>query len=259
MGYTDDKGDGKVIMLPGVRRSTDLDPTIQGGEADTIKPTRLTANELQRAYDHFNTALFGGELPDCVITLQRNRGAYGYFSPSRFDDREGNEADEIALNPTYVRTRPIEEVLSTLVHEEVHLWQHHYGKPGRGPYHNKEWAMKMIEIGLRPMAFDGGMTGDRVSHSIIAGGRFDIACRLLLGQGFQITWQDVEFRGGESGNSDVGNGGDGENAASKQLLRRGRSKRSKTRFVCKSCQFKAWAKETGKLICGYCEVPMFPG
>jgi hypothetical protein len=43
-------------------------------------------------------------------------------------------------------------VLSTLVHEQAHLWQHHFGKPGRGRYHNREWAAKMVEIGLIPSA-----------------------------------------------------------------------------------------------------------
>src|SRR5262245_14971271 len=32
------------------------------------------------------------------------------------------------------------QILSTLVHEMVHGEQHHYGKPSRGGYHNKQWA-----------------------------------------------------------------------------------------------------------------------
>jgi len=29
----------------------------------------------------------------------------------------------------------------------VHDWQKEFGKPGRGRYHNREWAEKMKEIG----------------------------------------------------------------------------------------------------------------
>ena len=48
--------------------------------------------------------------------------------------------DEIALNPRYFQCARSTEVLATLAHEMAHLWQHHHGKPGRGRYHNQEWA-----------------------------------------------------------------------------------------------------------------------
>lgn len=38
-------------------------------------------------------------------------------------------------------------MLSTLVQEMVHLWQHHFGKPGRRRYLNKQWADKMDSLG----------------------------------------------------------------------------------------------------------------
>ncbi len=58
-------------------------------------------------------------------------------------------------------------MLATLAHEMVHLWQHHFGKPGRGRYHNKEWAEKMKSIGLQPTTTgkdDGAETGDVMGH-----------------------------------------------------------------------------------------------
>lgn len=47
-------------------------------------PTLQTAQELQAAFDHFNRLLFEGELPPCLITLQRKANCYGYFSHKRF-------------------------------------------------------------------------------------------------------------------------------------------------------------------------------
>ena len=64
--------------------------------------------------------------------------------------------DEIALNPATFHDRTAEEILSTLVHEMVHLWQHHFGTPSRASYHNREWAAKMKERSRRDRKSIGG-------------------------------------------------------------------------------------------------------
>jgi hypothetical protein len=79
----------------------------------------------------------------------------------------------------YFRERSNEQSLSTLVHEMTHLDQRHFGKPSRAGYHNKEWAKLMRDVGLIPS--DTGAPGDkevgqRVSHYIEAGGRFERTC-----------------------------------------------------------------------------------
>src|ERR1700759_317531 len=106
--------------------------TIQlGDNRNMIDPTRITYTGLTEAYDLFNERLFVGKLPRCLITMQRKRGAYGYFSSKRFGTRDGSEiTDEIALNPKHFRKRTDQETLSTLVHEMCHLQQAHFGKPG---------------------------------------------------------------------------------------------------------------------------------
>lgn len=156
-------------------------------------PTPTTYSELQQAYDFLNTKLFDDELPPCLITLQRERNTCGYFSGRRFINRSGERTDEIALNPTYFAVQPIKEVLSTLGHEMVHLWQAHNGKSGRGRYHNKEWAAKMNEIELIPSDTGqpgGKQTGDKMSDYIESGGLFDRVCDELLTTEFQISWFD---------------------------------------------------------------------
>lgn len=73
------------------------------------------------------------------MTLQRKNKAYGYFAGGRFGSKDGTEiTDEIALNPSHFKSRTDEQSLSTLAHEMAHLWQHHFGKPSRAGYHNKE-------------------------------------------------------------------------------------------------------------------------
>src|SRR5271166_4513010 len=70
------------------------------------KTTAVTYNGLNEAYAFFNACLFKGDLPNCLITLQRKSKAYGYFAGDRFGSRDGDVVtDEIALNPSHFRVR----------------------------------------------------------------------------------------------------------------------------------------------------------
>lgn len=157
------------------------------------KPTEQAYAELQVAYDFYNNALFGGSLPSCLITFQRQKNTFGYYSKKRFGTRDGRTTDEIAINPEYFAVVPLIEVLQTLVHEMTHLWQDNFGKPSRACYHNAQWADKMEEIGLMP-SHNGQPGGKRVGQSMadymIAEGPFAQATRRLLTDGFAISWID---------------------------------------------------------------------
>src|SRR2546428_1613053 len=158
-------------------------------------PTTQTYATLTTAYDFFNRELFSGSLPPCLITMQRHKGAYGYFSGERFaslaDPKE--ITDEIALNPSHFASQKPMKVLSTLVHEMAHLWQHHYGKPPRKGYHDRQWAAKMHEIGLIPTATDkegGKETGQKMSHLIDENGRFARSVQTFLAEHPTMLYYD---------------------------------------------------------------------
>lgn len=207
----------------------------------TLKPTRETYDPLQQAYEILNRALFDGALPNCLITLQRHKHSYGYFCGDRFGRADGTFTDEIALNPSHFRDRSQEEILSTLAHEMVHLWQHHFGKPGRGRYHNKDWAEKMRSIGLQPTSTgkDGGdETGDVMDHIIVADGPFDRTVRKLLARGLVISWTEQPEKQVAPGDD----AGEDEESKSKSGKR--------VRYVCPHGDTKAWAKHGAKLVCG---------
>ena len=158
-------------------------------------PTQHTYDGFIQAYSHFNKNLFNGVLPYCMITMQRKNGAYGYFAGDRFGTRDGEQkTDEIALNPTHFKAQTTEEILSTLVHEMVHLWQHHFGKPARTSYHNREWAVYMRGIGLIPSDTGqpgGKETGQRVSHYIATGGKFAKVCAELISSGYVLSYIEL--------------------------------------------------------------------
>jgi Uncharacterized protein conserved in bacteria len=200
----------------------------------------LTTQEykkLDAAFEFFNMRLFDRELPPCLITLNRKRNAKGYFSGGMFVSRLASEkVDEIALNPETFDGRTDKDILSTLVHEMVHLRQHHFGSPSRANYHNREWAHWMEEVGLMPSHTgkpDGKKTGQSMTHYIIEGGLFDQACDIWLkGEEVQIGFNSLRA-GSVKNNSN-----------------------SKTKFICPECGQNAWAKPNAVLKCGICDQDM---
>ncbi|TXN25559.1 SprT-like domain-containing protein [Methylobacterium sp. WL19] len=204
-------------------------------------PTTRTYSGLTEAYDFFNERLFSAKLPPCLITMQRKSKAYGYFAGRRFSTRSGEEVtDEIALNPSHFAGRTTEETLSTLVHEMVHLEQHHFGTPSRPGYHNSQWACLMKEVGLIPSVSEkpgGKETGQQVSHYIEPGGYFSVACSELINErGFVLPyveiWEETERE------------------------TRARKASSKTKYTCPECGVNAWAKPRTELDCGSCHLSM---
>lgn len=159
-----------------------------------IDATREAYAELQLAYDCFNAELFDGELPGAMITLQRHGRSMGYYSSDRFVNRDRKIGDEIAMNPVYFATRPIEDTLSTLAHEMCHQWRERTGpEPSRRCYHDKQWAEKMKQIGLYPSSTGrpgGKEVGEKVSHYIVTDGAFIHVCKAFLSKHQGIVWYD---------------------------------------------------------------------
>jgi hypothetical protein len=201
-------------------------------------PTGEAYGPFQHAYDHYNRQLFEGTLPRCVVTLKKSRAALGHFARREFmrlDDPD-TRTDEINLNPNAFKVRSIADVLSTLVHEMAHLWQHHFGKESRSGYHNKQWADHMEALGLMPSSggLPGGKrTGGRVSHYIIEGGKFATTTQALLASGFALNWcaEAQPPRGGLSGR--------------------------RVKYHCERCGLNLWAKTHPLLFitCPVCHAP----
>jgi hypothetical protein len=232
-----------------------------------LNPTTATYDSLLLAYRFMNERLFKGTLPICLITLQREKKTYGYFSGNRFSNDKDRQqtTDEIALNPQHFRSngRDDMQVVSTLVHEMAHLWQHHYGKPGRGRYHNGEWASKMQSLGLPASSTGepgGKSTGDKMSHYIDPLGPFAKSFEKLRSEHeFSLQWIDfsseepLKISPLDPGTADPAAGGD-PGATSKRTPPPDKSNRAK--YSCPDCGLNAWAKPGANLICGDCEKEM---
>ena len=255
-----------------------------------LNPTSDTYDNLLHAYKFMNEHLFNGVLPICLITLQREKNSYGYFCGNKFHNNDtSKKTDEIALNPQYFRSpgRDDMHVISTLVHEMAHLWQHHYGKPGRSRYHNKEWADKMASIGLIPSSTGeagGKTTGDHMSHTIDHNGPFVAAFKDLQIQGFCLQWieapeielntivttsfpktssspslqHDDDENNSESNDTDYISKDNDDFESNTQeyppeISTPRKVDKSKMKYSCPKCGINAWAKSGINLMCGDCE------
>ena len=220
------------------------------------KPTEQAYEELQLAYDWFNQRLFDGVLPPCLITFQRNKRTMGYFSKERFVDQSGKKTDEIALNPEYFAVIPLDELLSTLVHE---------------------WADKMMAVGLCPSDTGqpgGKQTGDQMMDYILENGRFRHECDALIETKFKISWYDrfpapmpslklngemkIHFVSGDQTMSDTGYKEPIPALSNPhlELIAKQENASNRNKFKCNKCDAQAWGKPSLNLVCGDCCVPM---
>lgn len=226
-----------------------------------MTPTEEAYSELQQAYDHFNAELFGGQLPPCLLTFQRKANSCGYFSAARFVRRhDGEITAEIAVNPEYFALVPMIDILQTVAHESVHLWQHYFGSPGRARYHNSEWADKMEAIGLMPSDTGkpgGRRTGQNMSDYPIPGGPFMVAVEKLLTAKFQISWLDryppPNVVTGALGGTSALAADAGVSLGVKLTLPEPKPQ-TRAKFVCPKCKAAAWGKPGLRIICEPCEV-----
>lgn len=100
------------------------------------------AGYLNKIFDLLNAEYFNNELVRPVITIQSTPRAYGHFTTSEHTWQRviGSDAHEINIGAGTL-ARPIEEVVTTLLHEAVHYYNWSIVKKNDtsrgGTYHNK--------------------------------------------------------------------------------------------------------------------------
>ncbi len=200
--------------------------------------TKKQYTDLDSAFDYLNKHLFSNKLPDCLITLHRKNGAGGYHWYNKFVNRKTKDnVSEIALNPDEFESQTDIEILSILAHEMIHAQQYIIGDPPRKGYHDRGFAALMLEIGLQASntGLPGGKTtGQRMSHYIIDGGKFESVANAFLLSGDKFQWNSVKL-----------------DKISKER------KKTREKWSCPKCLSEhCWAKKTAKIACGKCLVPM---
>ena len=84
---------------------------------------RRVVQRLHNIFNLINADYFNNELPsDTTITVQESLRAYGHCSISKvWKTADGAESHEINISALYL-DRPIEDVVTTLLHEVAHLY-----------------------------------------------------------------------------------------------------------------------------------------
>jgi hypothetical protein len=215
---------------------------------------------LSDCYDHFNEHLFGNELRGCVLTFEDRGQSFGYYRSDGFIAQDGKERrDEICLNPRHFLTNTGDlELLQTLVHEQVHQWQEQFGKPSLRTYHNREFAEKMLSVGLTPSSTGkpgGKMTGQKMADYPTPGGIFESIATELLEKKSLIRWYKAgvaikhaqEYALNPEGKPQPVTGGLDE-----EEVKPPAKPPSKIGYQCPECEAKAWGKPGLSILCGVC-------
>jgi predicted SprT family Zn-dependent metalloprotease len=233
-------------------------------------PSRDLYDAIEKMFNHFNSSLFDNSLPSVVITMQKQKNVMGYFSPfSWVSSQDQKKYHEIAINPEYIATFPLVEVLQTLTHELCHAYQTCFGKPSRTGYHNKEWSEKMLSIGLIPSTTGkpgGKKVGQKMSDYPEPNGRFIKACEELVLQNnakFPIVAISGVVNSGDSESLDMSN----EVVQSilempvcealgiEITITEKKKVKQKTKYSCGKCKVNVWGKNNLNIICADCKTP----
>lgn len=108
---------------------------------------------LQAAFNAINRDFYNSELEKVIITCKESRkpGAVGTFCCGKEWIQNGKERHELNISADYIGTRSVEETITTLMHEMVHLYccQNDIQDTSRsGTYHNKRFKQVANNHGL---------------------------------------------------------------------------------------------------------------
>lgn len=106
----------------------------------TIKTSR-SAGYLEKIFRAINADSFGGVIEEPIITIQTTPGAYGHVTVGKTWKRGEDLRHELNIAADWL-DRPIEDVVATMIHEMVHLYNIQMGIQDcsrGGSYHNKKF------------------------------------------------------------------------------------------------------------------------
>lgn len=207
---------------------------------ETVKTSR-TAGYLEKMFRALNERYFDGELQEPVITLTDTPRAYGHVTVSKtWLLANGERRHELNIGAGTL-DRDITEVVSTLLHEAVHLYHLQEGVQDTsrgGRYHNKKFReaaeMRDLKISYDPKI---GWSITEPTEALID---------FIISQG----WGDIKMNR-EGGYMAAGGPGTCTGTAG------GLKRPSSTRKVwCPCCKQSVRATRHVSIICGICHIPM---
>ncbi|MCM1296042.1 MAG: SprT-like domain-containing protein [Muribaculaceae bacterium] len=107
---------------------------------ETVKTSRA-AGYLEKIFRALNDRYFEGKLEEPIVTIQSTPRAYGHVTVAKSWRRGEENRHELNIGAGTL-DRPIENIVATMLHECVHLWNLQTGVKDTsrgGAYHNKRF------------------------------------------------------------------------------------------------------------------------
>lgn len=212
---------------------------------ELVKSSRVTGY-LEKIYRELNADKFGGELEEPIITIVNTPRAYGHVTCSKVwhvAKKDGEEARYELNISSETMTRPIENVVATMLHEMTHIYHLMNGIQDvsrGGSYHNKKFKEKAESVGLVITQIPvHGWTHTEPSEALID---------YIISKG----WTEIAMnRGGLSqfGGTAGGAASDGAGEDGKKI-----KKPSSTRkYICPACGMSVRATREVRIKCADCD------
>lgn len=208
----------------------------------TIKTSR-TSGYLEKIFRRLNERYFNNELTEPIITISPTKGSYGHCSVGEiWSKATGDTVREINI-ASGTLDRPIEETVSTLLHEMVHLYnlENNIQDCSRGgTYHNKKFKNLAEQVDLK------------IDHHPTYGWTITSPTERLINFIISEGWNDICMN-----RVDIEGYGKGGGGMAGITLPK---KKSVWRWQCPCCGMIARTTSLlmeNQLVCGICGVSMF--
>lgn len=208
--------------------------------------TSRTAGFLEKCFRQLNADYFNGEVDEPVITIQSTPRAYGHCSVHKTWTVKGEERHELNISADYLK-RPIEEVIATLLHEMVHLWnlKHNIQDCSRGDtYHNKKFKEKAETVDLI------------IEHDDRYGWTITTPSEKLIEYIIDKGWEEISMNHGFYIPVSYGGSGSGTTPTGGTTTPTTRKPSSTRKYICPCCGNSVRATKTVNIICGDCQEQM---
>jgi len=211
---------------------------------ELVKMSRTTGY-LEKIFRALNARYFDNKLEEPIITVQSTPRAYGHVTVAK-SWRKGQENRHELNIGAGTLDRPVENVVATLLHECVHLWNIQQGIQDcsrGGTYHNKKFRDAATQRDL-DISYDS-----RIGWSITE--PTEALIDFIIEQG----WGDIQMNRIEWGYISTGTGSG--NATGKTTPPTTTGKPNHTRkYQCPCCQNSVRATKEVNIICADCNEKM---
>ena len=209
----------------------------------TIKTSR-TAGYLEKLFRTLNERYFDNTIEEPIITIQSTPRAYGHVTVSKaWHKANGDERHELNIAAGTL-DRPIEEIVSTLLHEMVHLMNLQNGVQDcsrGGTYHNRKFKAAAEACDLH-IDYD-----ERIGWSVTS------PTEALIDFIIEEGWEDICMSREDGCISRTPGRGSPDRTPTTPTT----PKKSSTRkYICPGCKMSVRATREVNIICGDCGLKM---